>query len=279
MAEHYYAVNKSSISGTIIEHTLGPYRAHVREDSDLVIFSFSGEEVYFTGTSRTTEVHEREQDDHVVQTITIEELRPYPEERRLSVLAGSLEKVYRFLEPSRHFQRRPIIRLTEQDYVTIAKNTIDVYRSTFRILFESLPVGVQADFIRLHLDVFPWDRDGRIHTYRELAPLLVKFYRTEVSSPLVLLRDFAVVHEKFSQRLEANTEQGRTLDIRNLVVGAQETRNFIGFGSVAQEAAELMRSNGLFAETLGNPMLLQEAEAQLRDAPAEVNSWNDPISW
>src|SRR5947209_7511822 len=112
MADAYYAVNAGYVDENKIEHKVGPFRARVKSRAPLVLFRLSGEEVFFTGTSVASAVEERVEDGRIVQTIAIAPVEEFSELRVLSAIAGSLEKVYRFLEPERHFKFRDIIRLS-----------------------------------------------------------------------------------------------------------------------------------------------------------------------
>lgn len=277
MADSFYAVNAASIEGTTIEHKVGPYRARVQPRAAFVVFTLHGEEALFTGTSSVTDIDERSEDDRLVQTITIEPIERFSEARDLSAIAGSLEKVYRFLEPERHFKWRDIIRLSEHDFKTISENSVAVHRSVFRFLFCSLPLDVQSDFVRRFIGEFPLDNDGNIRSYVGLAQLIVRFYRLHVRSPLVLVQRFASVHQKFSMGIERVALRRRTPSLSSLRLRRGEGGEDIRFGATAERVSELMANNRLFAMNDTQPALLEEAEAQLRQAPPEEHIWSDPI--
>jgi len=77
-------------------------------------------------------VKEQEEKDGNFQTTSVGKPVGLDGGRRLAVLAGSLQKVYRFLHPERHF-RQGFARLTQDDYETIIHNAADVERSVFSL--------------------------------------------------------------------------------------------------------------------------------------------------
>jgi hypothetical protein len=277
MADAYYAVNRASVDENTIEHKVGPFRARVKSGASIVLFTLSGEGAFFTGTSVASAVDERVEDERLVQTITIDPTEEFSEPRKLSAMGGSLQKVYRFLEPERHFKFRDIIRLSEQDYMTISDNLIAVHRSVFRFLFSSLPLDVQSDFVRRFISDLPLDDDGNIKSYESLAPLIVDYYRWHIRSPLVLIERFAAVHQNFGSERARVAPQRRTPNLRSLVLRNGEVGEDIQFGETSEGVSRLMANNRLFAKGPEDPPLLDEAATQLREAGAEEHLWSDPI--
>ena len=281
MVTQHYAINRSFASTLQLETRLGPSRPRLEVGDLLILFDKRSDDLYFTGTSAVVSATDVSQpaeetgERKTIRLIEISKINDLDHEQRLSVLSGSLEKVYRFLDPQRHFMHR-IVKLSQKDYRTITEGRIYVDRSVFRQLFAALPLPLKAEFVKQHIDAFPLISNGTVDDYRRLAGLLVAFLEERVLEPLHILAVIASIHEDaIGQRLPA---------LRNLhLTEGRDCRGNkiepIAFGDTCQKVRDLIRSNRLFATSPVEPVLLNEALTQLNsiDFEEENTKWNDQI--
>ena len=125
MARSFFAYQKELAEVQPYLNALGAYRPRLENGDPGIAFGRDGDDVSFIGQSSANVLEERE-DDNVgrYQLISFGTIDFFPEPRLLSVLAGSLERVYRFLTPERHFMR-PIVKLSRNDFDAISSNSID----------------------------------------------------------------------------------------------------------------------------------------------------------
>lgn len=162
----------------------------------------------------------------------------FDEPRRLSILAGSLAKVRRFDDPNRHFRRKVVAFQNEEDLTVIEKDLVDPSRTTFRVLFHSLSLRLQAQFIAEHRTRLRLDRLGRFQYYEKAAELLLRFVQDAVSEPLRLLGRIASAQEAVHERLADSRLELDRLELVN--DGAEVARDpdqvVVPLGRIARAA-------------------------------------------
>jgi hypothetical protein len=270
MATNFFAIHSNLVlPGLIVRHEIGPRQPRFNESDELILFERAEQSVLFIG--RTSVLQAETLDREAVQSVSFKQITPFEEERELTALAGSLERVYRFLHPERHF-RRKIVRLPEQDFQTIVHNKIDVHRSIFRYLFSALPIELRADFVRRHIDLYPLTHKGEVKGYAELCPRLIEYYREYVSG------SFNLIHLAVQQfhKLQGIHQLGR---LSEFVLTDGSAENPIGFGDTAQRIFQILSDNTVFREEM---LLLRKAESELTleteaVATQQAREWRDPI--
>ncbi len=196
----------------------------LREDDEVVVFHRSNGDVFFTAT--TTVLSAASDGNDGYKPPVFAELHPFKKQHPLSILSGSLHKVYRwFLQPERHFRRR-VIWLDYDDFEVIRTGVLNIERSTFRYLFSALPFQMQSDFVSRYFDPSSMSEQGDVLDYRRLADAIVHYLESEVVGPLNMVRDSAEHFERLRdvrdlprlQQLVLSDESGReTLPIGNLI--------------------------------------------------------------
>jgi hypothetical protein len=278
MARNYFAVRHDAVTGQSLFTRFGRSRPRLSKDDSVVLYEKSGRKVDFIGTAAVESVQSEEsKGTNIGQEITLTRLQRFPEERPLTCLAGSLQKVYRFMTPERHFQRA-IVKLTHADFEAIAQYRIDLHRSIFRYLFSALPIELQADFVRLCVREFRLSPNGEVTQYEHLCPLILSYYTDHVGAPFQLIQ---AVAREFG-RLDGINGVGE-LDDLYLADGATENR--IQLGSVAWRISGLIETNALFATEPAAPNLIQETHSQLeedqaatrRTEPERQRRWKDRL--
>jgi len=271
-----YAMRADMIEDSVITQKLGRFRTRVEPNSIAVIYQRTTGDVKFVGIVIVESVRESSEGDARLQVITLSESLPFPEPRELSVLAGSLEKVKYFLAPERHF-KRSVLKLSRKDFRSIVNLTIDIHRSVFRYLFSALPLELQADFIRQHIDSIPLSSNGTVIDYEPIAPLLVKYYQNHVRNSFELVD---LVVKKFSEMdVEGFTH------LNSLMLTDSNGENTIHFGRDSEIVSGLFSQNALFAKgedrgTLVEEALMQiEGEGQImaKTPPSVRRRWNDTL--
>lgn len=254
MASSCYAVSMDLLNQKRFEVKVGPGHPRFVTDNDLVGFEKESEEVYFHGTSRVTYVEEKVSGEIRFRIVEVDELTNFSKPRRLSVLAGSLEKVYRFLEPERHF-RRCIVALPKSDFATIVEERVDVYRTVFRYLFSALPLEIQTEFIRTNTSILPSKPGRKIRNYSELAPRIVSFFEGQVGETLSLLARIPTAYRKI--------HVDDLPSLKKLYMASEDAKETVAFGEITTDAEKLLKSNPIFASETDSKPLLQECKNQL----------------
>lgn len=277
MARSYFAIRRDLLRRVTYLNHLGRSHPRLATDDSLVVYEKNGGEVIFVGTSSVASVQDQESSEGgAIQVATFSSVEEFSEPRLLPVLAGSLEKVYRFLRPELHF-KRVIVKLSRPDFYTIVKNEIDLYRSMFRYLFTALPIELQADFVRRNITSFPLSRKGELTDYRPICPIIVAYYQTNIVDSFGLL-----------QRLSSQFDRLRGISgvppLESLYFTDGDGQNEIDLGQTAQRTAALLESNPLFARGAQNATLIEEAQKQNQfpeDASGgtrtSLRKWTDPI--
>src|SRR6266446_1488605 len=269
MTKRYFAVDKRKFANGQIRLKLGAFRPRLGRDDALLIYERREDDLIFTAYTTVESVQEQEEDAGRFQTASAAQLSAVDGERRLSVLAGSLEKVYRFLDPERHF-RRGIVRLSREDYETIIENAIDIDRSIFRYLFTALPLQVQVDFLSSQPLEEHLAKDGIIRDYEGPCKSLLKYFDERVDPFVNLIANF---ERAFSELGEVKNLPR----LEHLQFYSPETRETVEFGTVARTLKDLAH-NSLFIEKSGVARLLSEAADQLgstRKKQSPRRKWNE----
>ena len=136
MATRYYAVSKEMTLGSPCKMRLGGFHPRLQTSDKIVLFERNNTSIDFTGTCEVKSATLERKDTPKtgvasVNVVTFSTASPFKTARPLTALAGSLQKVSRFLEPESHFQR-DTVALDQGDYDAIAEYKIAVARSIFR---------------------------------------------------------------------------------------------------------------------------------------------------
>lgn len=267
MSADHYAINTRILDGSAFQAKSGPSAPRFRPGLRLVIFERLNTEVLFVAVAAVTEV-ERIQDEIPLEQVTLAKADVFKKARELRVLAGSLEKVYRFLTPERHF-RRNVVALSSRDFSTIVQGRIDVARSIFKYVFAAIPFRMQAEFASIYSKLAP---DGRARTYTSLAPLLMTYVVHHLSTPL--------------QQLERIRELYGGIDLlekpalESLVVGEEDDgRSDIPLGRAIEESTRFLNQTQLLRPRGDRPPLLDDCRRELLLAHKEDEDcrWNEKI--
>lgn len=280
MPRHFAIEDTLAAEGTF-KVPFGPFRPRIERGDHLITFRRLEDDIEFVATCRALSIsdavlRDEEQEPRRIRAIEISEIEELEKPRSLVVHAGSLEKVYRFLDPTRHF-RSKIVNLSEADFKNLVAGRIFMARSVFRYLFTALPLAVQSDFVRQYAEEFPLSTQGTVNSYNTLAPMLVKFISERLTDPLSILSRIAALHEELS---EANVPVPpiQTLQLVNEDQRGTVGRTRIRLGQTCSVAASVLMTNRFFAEADGEQPLFREAMSQLRDAlEEEERRWDDPI--
>lgn len=274
MASRYYAIACDLIDRRSFEVKVGPGNPRCVAGSGLIGFERENDDVYFLGTSRVESAEEKESNGIRRCTVKVDELTDFSRPRRLSVLAGSLEKVYRFLDPDRHF-RRNIVGLPKSDYQAIVEERIDLNRSIFRYLFSALPLDIQTEFIRSHIEVLPARSGEKIRDYSELAVAMISFYERKVREPL----DMCARTAKIYSQIDASNMP----PLQRLELTSGDMDRSVDFGRSVLDIAVLLGENPIFSPVFDNESLLQECKSLTADIDSmntktlRTRKWNETL--
>src|SRR6266404_1189935 len=256
MGQRFFALDRRKIQDGKIRVRLGAFRPRFVKGDAILSYKRNAEDIIFTEQMIAEAVKEQEEKDGNFQTTSVGKPVGLDGGRRLAVLAGSLQKVYRFLHPERHF-RQGFARLTQDDYETIIHNAADVERSVFRYLFSALPFQVQTDFVSSHFGEDIITSDGHVKDYALLSKELLRYFKTRVETFVFLL---TACEKTFSEMKGVKNLPS----INRLVIQNPEDREAFEIGRLAREFRGLAE-NSLFSEKPGVPPLLAEALAQLSE--------------
>lgn len=279
---NYFAAERSLVAGETVEVKLRLFSPRPDEGDRLIVFKRDDEgAITFVGTSEVLSATDRDvrEEGEVIRfrTLSFASESVFDEPRTLALLAGSLQKVYRFLDPERHFAR-PIVKLDFDDYQAIEQNIIATYRTVFRYLFSSLPLPIQAEFVRLHIEQYPHSASRIVSNYRDLAGPLIKFVDGRVAPMLRLLTQ---VGDLKTEELGEGIPSVHDLYLGTEASAVEKTGSSvsnIAIGRAGIEAANfLRRSRFLNTDVDDMTSLLSEALEQLATATESERPWNDAI--
>lgn len=122
-------------------------KVSVSDKDKLVLFKRHYDTVtfYSAGSARNSKIDSVE--SSFLYTCDIEELEQFENTIDLGVFRYSLEKVYRYKEPARHFRRR-YLHLSESDYQTIVRGEIFWPRTAFGLFANKLDNEQLYRFVR-----------------------------------------------------------------------------------------------------------------------------------
>jgi hypothetical protein len=269
MAERCFAVEENLLRGDEVLLPTGQGRVRLHAGARVVAFTRVEDDIAFTGTSIVEAVTAVAVDEGVFQRVRFRRADIWAERALLRSVAGSLEKIYRPLKPVIHF-RRSIHLLPVNDYRAIVDRKIDVARSIFRFLFSALPLQLQAEFIRTYPGEFPMAAQGRIRSYGDLAPELVRFFRSTVRPVWSLLRNLGDAHGRIAS--------DPPVEMSDLYVSGEDGADELPLGLFVRELASRRAANSLLGASEGVEELLDECERELESAEGG-HAWNDPIFW
>jgi hypothetical protein len=130
-------------------------RPSIRQGDRILLFSHRREEVRFFAECVVEAATATETDgDQVVFDAHLGPAGELEPERRLSDFTYSLLKVFRYADPSRHFNHS-YARLGVDDYTTLREANIFWARTAFGTYLNALPEVVLPEFVRLVVDVQP----------------------------------------------------------------------------------------------------------------------------
>jgi hypothetical protein len=245
------------------------------------VFKRESKDLMFVGQSSVLEASRlavseggAESQINKVQFAPIEE---FESPRPLREMAGSLQRVYRYLDPNRHFARQ-VNALQRDDYETIAKASIEIPRSIFRYLFSALPLPIQSEFVRTYPGSFPSTAQGFVHVYAELARELLTFLESRVRVPIQLLASVAsaygtIERAKVPQVREWWLAPGE--DTEDKVSPKRQVR--IPVGAAAETAASVLEQTSLFEPNTRNVSVLEECRKELATFEGQERRWRDPV--
>lgn len=253
-----YAVILDSVENGIFENSLGPMRPRVSKNDKIIAFERTKPEILFIGTTEVTDVSRLTER---IQKIKVSPMEEFNYARKLSQLAGSLERVKNYLYPYKHFERRDIIAISPRDYNTIQLDRLDEKRTVFRYLFASLPISLKSDFVRLYPHILV---NNRISNYELAAQAIIEYFE-ETINPIL---------QRLSQ-IYVSVQQLETTGIRaqQLVLGSDEVRKDISFGISALLTHELIGRNELFSSK-GRGELLGKCLEVMSQSEDKNNKWS-----
>ena len=264
MANRYYAIAIDLIESGSFELKVGPGNPRCVAGNDLIGFEREHDNVYFLGTSRVKSVEEKEFGGIRLYVVKVDVLADFSKPRRLSVLAGSLEKVYRFLEPERHFRRR-IVGLSKDDYQTIVEERVDLNRSIFRYLFSALPLELQTEFIRMHSDILPLKSEAKIRDFSALASAIVSFFNSRLRETLELMGHLRSTYDKLGVK--------GIPPLKKLFLASGNLEDMVAFGEVVIDMDDLLRTNSLYAPRTSNITLLEKCMKLVEQEDIKSMRW------
>jgi hypothetical protein len=253
MKARNYAVVRDEVIHGVIETRIGSFQPYFKKEDKLVVFEREPDDVYFIGTAEIIEVEDIRKEQSFFQISHISSLEKFPSVRKLSVLAGSLEKVYRFLEPAKHFKRK-IVAISDNDLMTILNNEIDIFRTISRYFFSILPFGAKMDFINENRDVLSLTRQNELCNYNSFAGIILTFFQENIWNGLKKLENLKVV---FSQ-IEGNDMP----KLEDLVLSSDENNEKVFLGKTLLEAVTILNKNPFFVQLEGET-LFDECRRQL----------------
>lgn len=144
----YWAIDSELLAATASLVRISQKKAPQIESGDqFILFSRAGPVVKFesvtTVSNASSDATKNDQSQLEVRVDTLDE---FSEPRDLNVFAYSLEKVHRFSEPFRHFQRK-YVSLSKHDFLTLTKPRVFWARTAFGTYLNSLPEPAVAAFI------------------------------------------------------------------------------------------------------------------------------------
>ena len=275
----HYAIDSKLTDSIQFEIKLKPFVARLEAGDRFVVFERKDEIVFVAkgevvSIADRIEAEEGSSEPVTVRLVQISEVEPLDEPRSLIVVAGSLEKIYRYIDPQRHFIGRNILKLSKNDFQTIDTGRLYLSRSVFRFLFSALPVALQAEFVRQHIEQMSLSPDGEIQAYGELAPLIVEFVSDRISEPLQMMNQIATLHKKLGNVAPPIQDLYLTTDED---LEARKT-DPIAFGRTATASTGIMGAKSLFPTDQIDESLLSEARELLMEIDDnEERKWQDPI--
>ena len=286
MPSSAYAIDRDFVEQVTVSMELGGPRPQLRKGNAIVVFDRHDGSLDFVGTSNIISSSIENVSDARLDlqknVVTFGEIRMFDKPRPLNTIAGSLHRVYRFLEPQKHFKRR-VNALSSQDYKTIVDYSLEIPRSIFRYLFSAIPLAIQSEFVRTYPRSFPLTAEGHIESYGELADELISFLDNRVGATLRLLTDVAlayegITHAEIPPLSSLHLAPGRSEQFsRSRPVSENVTVGMIAFGISALGARRLITTNRLFGGGEIRQELLEECKAQLAEYEGKERRWTDPV--
>lgn len=261
-----YAIESSAIApeGWFVLEL--PMRSRPKAGARLVLFERRDNDILFVARMTIVSAPERPEggEKYIVKSV-----ERFDTPRLLTVLGGSLQKTRRFLDPGFHFKKW-LVALSDADYQTIVKDSPDVTRSVFRLLFHALPLVIQSAFVREHAELFP-QQERRSYRYDRLAEALVLFLEQRVGGAIQLA-------DLFVRSYPTNIPDfPRVVDLR---ASAGDGAGSIPFGREVVSVADLGSTSPLFAPATDRVALLAECRNQLTFSVRDQDRrrrWTDPI--
>jgi hypothetical protein len=145
---NYWAVDGSSTMGEtpsiLIQQKNKPA---ITEGDEVVIFRRDREGVFFTANGIAADVRIDVVNGSIAFSFVVANLKLLEPARRLFDFAYSLVKIYRYLQPWRHFQRR-YVSLVREDFRTLVDARIFWSRTAFGMFVNHLPEAALARFVQ-----------------------------------------------------------------------------------------------------------------------------------
>ena len=280
MAKAYFAVRASEIQSQRFLNRLGRSKPTLRQGDAILLFNKQGEEgLQFVSKATVLTANLVDQNEARTQQVGISEPEGLTKPISLRAIAGSLRKVYRFLNPERHF-RRSIIKIPFADFETIANNRVDQDRSIFRYLFSALPFELQTDFLTNYGNDAGIDDRGVVGGYEQLSRSILEYFEEEITQCFDAL--------EWCRRSFKPLEDIRDMPSMNqLVLTSSDGEDAtIPLGRILSATSGVSSGNSLFSEVAGERSLLSEAREQLRRSESTESSnsptnrrrvWNETI--
>ena len=268
MASKYYAINNELIFYDSFKTKVGPAQPKFTKGVELILFEKDSKQIFFTGTSEVIEVKTVKKEEAFFQIVKIDEPKLFEKELDLAVFAGSLKKVYRYLEPYKHFQRR-IVALDQDDFETIVNKKLCMSRTIFRYLFSSLPLEIQTEFFNEYHKEMHCDPNGIIKDYSLALRYLIEYFKERIVSLFGLFAQFNDIYDKFQE----NNNEVPELSKLSLASGDMDEQ--IWFGRAVKEAKRLFKSNAILSEGEAEKSLLEKTNPYLDEE--RNRKWKDPI--
>jgi hypothetical protein len=215
--------------------------------------------------------------EKAINDVTFGPGKPFDAPRPLREIAGSLQRVYRYLDPGRHFSRK-VNALRRDDYRAIVDGKVEIPRSIFRYLFSALPLAVQSEFVRTYPGSFPRTAQGYVTQYSALCRELFTFLDTRVRVPLQLLADTAAAYATIRRAGVPSFAVWRLLpEVDGGEVSHFGVQRSIPFGATALEASRMTEANPLFGGASSRGILLAECRRELEELDGKERRWRDPV--
>lgn len=223
-------------------------RPSIRVGDQVLVFErTSDDDVRFTHTASIAAASTSgESDESQVFKATLADPVPFDPPRELGDFTYSLQKVYRFEAPGRHFRNR-YTSLTDKDYKTLVKANIFWARTAFGFFLSPLPEETREQFIRYVALVEP----GSLVESRGYAALWVHLQN-------FIVQQFVSAHEL----LQAISRDVEGLSEKEVQIKFAEIR----VGDVDDDARETI---------VASPDRLEQQTFQLADFVGRVSSEND----